>query len=961
MKKYISIFAAAIALTFTSCTKEAELEPVDNNGITDTEIPSEGNKITFSASGENVETKADIDGKYLLWETGDKIAIFDGTAVNQFDLVSKSADSKTADFSGSAEDVATYAAVSPYSAATYSEDKLNVKIPGVQTIVGTRNIDAAAALSTAKTTDKTLSFRHEFSLVKVTISRSDVVSILFKGNNDEKISGTKEFNVAANTIDGEAGGKTVRLVHKDSAEGANTAFPTGDYYIAIWPTDFTQGYKFILTTSDEKKAAKSASADYDLPRNGGQDMGTIDGITTWVPSTITTAKQLKMWRRVAEDYVEGEEVKLGADIDLGEGGSAYAWTPADQFLGIFNGQNHKVYNFTVTSSTLDRVGFIGTLGSSSGESAVLKNTVFGSSDGSSADGSSSISISANPASGWSYAGLVAYVHKAATVENVTTFIPVSVPAEMTSKHRIGGLAGQIGNNVTITGCVTKGDITDRSGCETGDGSSIAGMIGGWGGSNSQILNCTNYATVENYCVGVPYVAGIIGYTMGEGMTIDNCHNLQVNGDSEICNNANSVRDSDKFGSIKWSILTGGIVGVLGKNITVNKCTNTMSVYGISTNADNNRACVGGIVGGCIRNGSIVKGCSNTASNTRNFTSNAISENKIATPVTAGGIVGFVGNSSDLVVTKADDDTWTTNSCPIAQTRVSNKKAMYYGGIVGLLNSNKATVSYCRNTGKISSYNSQGSTSATFCGAGICGSALGTITYCINDGVIFNTSGGSSMVFYSGGICGDTDKPKEISHCTNNGPVSVYSSNGSTATGGILSQLAPGSTIFEYNTNTGLITTGNLNSWPGTPKRNIQNIEVSIGALVGKIVPASAEATIMEGCIVACDILNAQSYDKWGYCGLIAGEVYSKDSWPYKVTVGSVGNPVMIVNTTKAETGDNGNPCTETILDNITTVTLANKYVMGKKNTLYDASDGTNDTSKLEFNLSIVTPATAGIE
>ena len=177
----------------------------------------------------------------------------------------------------------------------------------------------------------------------------------------------------------------------------------------------------------------------------------------------------------------------------------------------------------------------------------------------------------------------------------------------------------------------------------------------------------------------------------------------------------------------------------------------------------------------------------------------------------------------------------------------------------------------------------------------------------------------------------------------------------------LSQLTPGSTVFAYNTNTGLITTGNLNSWPGTPKRNIQNIEVSIGALVGKIVAASTEITTMEGCIVACDILNAQTYDKWGYCGLIAGEIYSKDSWPYKVTVGSADNPVMIVNITRTETGDNSNPAVETILDNITTVAIANKYVMGKKNTLYNATNGTNDTSKLELNLTIATPAQAGVE
>lgn len=381
----------------------------------------------------------------------------------------------------------------------------------------------------------------------------------------------------------------------------------------------------------------------------------------------------------------------------------------------------------------------------------------------------------------------------------------------------------------------------------------------------------------------------------------------------------------------------------------------MKVYGKSTSTSNCRACIGGIAGGCIRNGSSIKGCSSSSGDTRPF-------GDLNTDITAGGIIGFVGNNSDMVITKADDGTWTTNSTKIHQNTVNNNHALYFGGIVGLLNSKNAVVSYCRNTGKVDSRGNKAD-KGTFCGGGICGSAIGTITNCINDGVIYNTTAGdgSGVKYFSGGICGDTDAPKEISYCTNNGPVSVYSSNGSTATGGILSQLKPGSTVFKFNTNTGLITTGNLNSYPGTPKRNIQNIEVSLGALIGKIVPATAEATICEGCVVACDVLNAQTYDKWGYCGLVAGEVYSKDSWPYKVTVGTSENPLMIVNTTKVATGDNGNPANETVLDNITTVEIAKKYVMGKKNTLYSSTDGSNDATKLELNLTIATPAQAGIE
>lgn len=942
--KYIA--AGLVIMIGASCEKVQETTV--ENETKEIAYDGYGVPMSFKAKGQDV-MKSDIDvgASAIVWDSDDAIAIYDGSQLREFSVSSRSNGNKIATFSGSAADVSTYYSVTPYSAATLDTD-IKVTIPATQTVIGDHCVDGEAMVATATVAaGADISFTNQFSLLKISLSGSDIVSVTLTGKSDEAICGEKVLSTSDGTFSGTPEGKTINLVYKASKEGAYGAFPSGDYFVVLWPGEFTNGFKLIMTKSDGSKAIKSTSADVTFALNSGANASTIDDVTTWVPNTITTANQLKMWRRVAEYYTEGEEVKLGADIDL----DGYAWTPVEQFIGVFNGQNHKIYNFTV-SSDAQRVGFIANLGDGSAAS-VLKNTVFGSSDGTSADGTSAISISTT-SSGWAYAGLVAYVKSKASVQNVTNFVPVTGLAEMTVKHRIAGITGMIGNNVTISGCHNWADIYDRSACDTGEGSSIAGVVGGWGGTNSELIGCTNHGQVYNYCTGVPYVAGVIGYTMGDGMLIEDCHNLQ-NGSKEISNEAVSTRDTDKFGSLNWSILTGGIVAVVGKNVTINKCTNTMKVYGKSTSTSNCRACIGGIAGGCIRNGSSIKGCSSSSGDTRPF-------GDLNTDITAGGIIGFVGNNSDMVITKADDGTWTTNSTKIHQNTVNNNHALYFGGIVGLLNSKNAVVSYCRNTGKVDSRGNKAD-KGTFCGGGICGSAIGTITNCINDGVIYNTTAGdgSGVKYFSGGICGDTDAPKEISYCTNNGPVSVYSSNGSTATGGILSQLKPGSTVFKFNTNTGLITTGNLNSYPGTPKRNIQNIEVSLGALIGKIVPATAEATICEGCVVACDVLNAQTYDKWGYCGLVAGEVYSKDSWPYKVTVGTSENPLMIVNTTKVATGDNGNPANETVLDNITTVEIAKKYVMGKKNTLYSSTDGSNDATKLELNLTIATPAQAGIE
>ena len=65
---------------------------------------------------------------------------------------------------------------------------------------------------------------------------------------------------------------------------------------------------------------------------------------------------------------------------------------------------------------------------------------------------------------------------------------------------------------------------------------------------------------------------------------------------------------------------------------------------------------------------------------------------------------------------------------------------------------------------------------------------------------------------------------------------------------------------------------------------------------------------------------------------------------------------MIVNTCSIEFS-NASGSNETI----TTTALANKWLMGSSSSLYDAANGSSDTSKIDFNYVIATPAGAGIE
>lgn len=956
MKKLFHfVILGTAALALLSCEKEPAPieEPV--SGETPEVVDPNLVPITFSAVTE--KTKSDISGSFILWESSDKIAIFDGTStLKEFSASSVSADGKGADFSGSAAAASEYFAISPFSAASNlntANQRISVTVHGTQTIVGDHCVDGESLVSTAASDETAhLSFTNQFALMKVSLSRSDVVAVIVKGHNNESISGTNHFyygGEGAPKMDlTNAGGKTVTLRYKATAEeSSNSAFPAGDYYMVIWPTEFTQGYSITMTTSDGSKTLLTTSESCNLSRNGGQNLATVDG-GTFCPPVIMTAQQLKMWRRLATDgaYVAGEEVKLGADINL----NGYVWTPVPQYLGIFNGQGHKIYNFTI-SSDAQYVGFIGTLGSSNAEEAVLKDVVFGSSNGTSYDGSSSITVT-GARSGWTYGGIVGYAQKKTLISGVTNFMPVTAAATVTGKHAIGGISGSgnggSGNGITITGCQNYGAITDNATCDTGDNSAIGGILGATDGSYTTVSDCVNHAEVHNYCIGVSRLGGVVGKAWDAHATIDACSN-----EGSIIQEASSI--SDKTSSWDNTVSVGGVLGAFtasGGALLVNKCSNSGDVFFKAATNGSYRQAFGGVIGAITYQGA-VKGCTNSGK----LYDDAACESHIA----MGGILG-VCNTKNLVITKADDGTPNTNNGEIFHYKAHTDCDTYLGGIVGLENSVTTPVEYSINNGRLVS-DPSGQGTANYYSGGICGASSGVIRNCTNNGYIFTWAG--NLTVWIGGICGGKSQaPQEISNCTNNGWLGPMNTSGSSVCGGIIAILKPNTTSVSGCTNTGMITTGNFYSGgsgntPNSTLRNFKSKNYYMGGLFGYVDTPTADVTTAEGCIVSCTFGN-QSVGKDNYKGIIAGQTKSTSSTGYKITFGSVASPVLVVNTTNFQYGTDANPAVITQGDIITTTALANKWLMGSSSSLYDAANGTSDASKVDFNYVIATPAQAGI-
>ena len=953
MIKYFHYFMLGIAATaLLSCADEIAPE---EETVPGGEIPEEVSgtvPMVFSAAVEETDTRSDISGNYILWESSDKIAIFDGSEIREFSASSVSANGRSADFTGTAASVGTYYAVAPFEAATNlstANSRISITISHSQVIVGDHCVDTKALVSTAVASGTTdLSFENQFSLMKVKLETSNIVGISVVGNNNESIAGSSHFyygGEGAPRVDlSNAGQKQVNLIYKETEGSSPSAFPAGEYYIAIWPTDFTKGYTVILTDEDGAKSLKSTSAEQNLGRNGGQNLSTIDN-ATFCPSIIMTAAQLKMWRRLATAgaYAAGDEVKLGADIDLG----GYAWTPVPEFLGIFDGQNHKIYNFTVSNPDDNRVGFIRTLGSSSGEAAVLKNVVFGSADGTTADGTSSISLSLESSSSWSYAGLVGYAHKNSHILNVTSFIPVDATATLTTKHAIGGIAGAAGDNAKFENCVNYATVTSHSSCTSTEDSAVGGILGQTGNVDVQFVSCTNNGRVDNYCVGVSCIGGIIAKSTGTGMLVDACVNAE-----RITNYAASVASTKG----NWDISIGGIIGFMGNTTTVNKCSNNGQLYCEGATNGDYDVCYGGIVGNTTKSGSIIKGCSNTAE----YMHETLSFNSY---LAAGGIIGR--SSGRITITKADDGTLTTNTAQYFG-RHDYKHHIYVGGIAGLIEKQASTViEFCTNEGRIvGGSGTQSTAKINFNSGGICGGASsGIIRDCVNNGFIIGRDG--DFIAWYGGIVGCKDKyPTSVLRCTNNGAVSGYNCSGSSAIGGLLSVFQPDKTEVRDCINNGLITTGNVytnasGNTAGTPV-SYQKKDYYKGGLFGYTNAPGANVTDnVTGCIINCTLSN-QEASQDGYTGIVTGQTKSTSSTTNKVVFGTASDPVMIVNTSHLEYGTGSNPATITPGDVMDTDANVKKWLMGSTSKLYSASAGSSNTNLVDFNYLIVTSAQAGI-
>ena len=752
---YRVLTAAAIAAVSAGCAKEI----ADNQQIQSQEKVA----MTFVSNAVSTRTSLADDQTTVVWTAGDRIGIFDGAQGNNpFDIAG--IDGSSATFEGEAVPSGTYYGLYPYSeTASVSGQVITTELPSEQTAIpGTfaQNVNLSAAVSDG---ENELDFQNVCGLVTVEISSVPegltLKSVTLSGLNGEKIAGKVNINMAEGTLAAEAAdAETSASVTLAAANGA--ALEAGKYVFAIIPADFTQGLKVGLNY-DEGTSEILLKGQVTVAAGHHRVLPPVESATIGKVKTISTPEGLKAFAEAADSYDADDVVTIDADLDM----TGVDIAPFELNCTL-DGRNHKIYNIALGTSLVSILK----------EGAVLKNAVFGSSDGTSYDGTSVLTVDGDPGS----IGVVGVNH--GTVENVTTFVNIDA---VINGHadRVGGVVGT--NHGIIKGCTNHGNI-DVTG-KAKNKPWIGGIVGRMESGCIGVENCINTGdiTVDNSMAQT--ASGIAGILQGGNITgCDNSGNITVTSSEAwsyfsgivsfvqiYADTPTEVSDCHNTGNFEVSGAgargLGGIAAFMhassGQPLLISDCTNegSLTVKGLYNTSSKTPLGVGGIFGFSDYNKSVkneIKNCENTGDILLEEV--VFTDGYLNNLPSAGGILGRATASMEI------------SGCTNGGDVKSAVPAGHIGGIAGLAGNN-ISVSGNENSGAVTL-------------------DLSTGTYDL----------GSTQIGVAGLVGVVTGSGSTVSGNTNSGNVTVTAAgSGTIEADGVVA--IPGSAAVSGNANTGTVT------------------------------------------------------------------------------------------------------------------------------------------------------------
>ena len=351
MYKQTWLLVAAI-LTFVSCSSENGEIVADN----------ETNKLmTFTATQEgdavNTKTALSSDGKTIIWQTNDKISIFDGKGNQAFELKT-GAGTNSATFEGTASEAKTYTAIYPYqqnATLSLSDGKVtkvtNVTLPATQKAIE-GGFDPTAALMMAQSINTSLQFKNVVGYVKVKPNFDCSKIVLRSGSASEYLAGTGTltYNSDVPTLDFTTSNSKS---HSITLEGPISS--GYNYYIAVPATTLTAGWTISFTTSDRSNVyTRKSEKDITFTRNKVINLGEFNtNGDYWLDDKgiVPDDQQVDMGLEVTIDnknykvyFAKSNLTATGLAAKETDFGDYFAWASTEPWLTSYTLSGSTLYN-----------------------------------------------------------------------------------------------------------------------------------------------------------------------------------------------------------------------------------------------------------------------------------------------------------------------------------------------------------------------------------------------------------------------------------------------------------------------------------------------------------------------------------------------------------------------------------------------------------------------------------------
>lgn len=280
MKKiYSSIVTLGATLLFVACSSNLDnnVEPQTSNAPVIYASQETTAKSSITVDGEGVGT--------IYWSPADNISVFYGASTPVLYTSTNTAPETTAAFTtnaiiGSTELASTNIwGLYPHNpSAVCNGSSITTTLPAMQHgVSGT--FDDDLFLTVAHSEGTNLRFFNVCGGIKFSLSRNDITSITFSGNNNEDLAGdiTVSFVEGLPSVSVVNGEKTITLTPKDGGTfAANT-----DYYLIAIPQTLSAGFTMTFETETQLGTFVYDTKSVSLKRSVFGKKDEIDGYATF--------------------------------------------------------------------------------------------------------------------------------------------------------------------------------------------------------------------------------------------------------------------------------------------------------------------------------------------------------------------------------------------------------------------------------------------------------------------------------------------------------------------------------------------------------------------------------------------------------------------------------------------------------------------------------------------------------